>query len=225
LTPGTHDITLKLSGYNDFNISTNIVAGQTSYISLSMTILPSTIGNINLMTIPDNVEIWLDGSNTGKTTPDILTGISIGSHIFILKKSGYDNATGPITVIGGVTSYIYAIMVPVSAITGSLSISSIPQNADIYVNNILQLDNNGQPLKTPATLMNLDPGAYTIKLKKTGYIDFTAPAPIDVIAGQTSYLGVTLSTLQVMEAGVPWWFTLSLATGAIYGMLQPKKIK
>lgn len=91
------------------------------------------------------------------------------------------------------------------------------ENLQININ--LQSDNNEQPLKTPVTLMILDPGAYTIRLKKTGYIDFTTPTPIDVIAGQTSYLGVTLSTLQAMEAGAPWRFILSLATGIIYGML------
>ena len=53
--------------------------------------------------------------------------------------------------------------------------------------------------------MNLDPGPYTVKLKKSGYIDFITPTPIDIISGQTSYLGVTLSTLQVAEAGIPWW--------------------
>ena len=73
--------------------------------------------------------------------------------------------------------------------------------------------------------MNLDPGPYTVKLKKSGYIDFITPTPIDIIAGQTSYLGVTLSTPQVLEAGIPWWFVLSLTAGTIYGMMQPEKMK
>jgi hypothetical protein len=226
INPGPHSVTLKLSGYEDYNSPIdgpiNIVAGVTTFLSVAMLRSPITIGNISITSNPAGAEIWIDGNNTGKITPNTIIDASIGVHSFILKLPGYNNTIGDINVVGGATSYIFAILVPLSPTTGAISISSIPQNADIYVNGVLQLDINGQSLKTPATLMNLVPGSYTIKLKKTGYIDFTS-IPIDVIAGQTSYLGVTLSTLQVMEAGIPWWFALSLVTGTIYGMMKPKK--
>ncbi len=222
IDPGPHNVTLKLSGYEDYNTSEpiNIVAGITTFLSIAMLRSAITIGDISITSNPTGAEIWIDDSNTGKITPDIIKDNSIGPYNFTLIKDGYSNVVGQIDVAGGTTSYIYAVMVPVSATTGSLSISSIPQNADIYLDGILQLDNNGQPLKTPFTLIDLDPGSYTVKLKKTGYIDFITTTPIDVIAGQTSYLGVTLSTLQVMEAGLPWWFVMSLSAGTIYGILK-----
>lgn len=213
ISPGEHSITLKLSGYIDYDTSLDIVVGTTKYISAILLKAPELTGDISVTSNPVGAEIWLDGGNTGKVTPDIVPDVPIGPHDFTLKLTGYNDTIGKINVVGGITSYVFTILVLLSPTKGAINISSIPQNANIYINDILQLDNNGQPIKTPIMIPNLDPGQYTIKLTKLGYIDYITPTPIDVIAGQTSYIGVTLITTEMMEAGFPWWVVIGLGVG------------
>lgn len=211
ISPGSHSVTLKLSGYEDYNTPVdspiNVVVGTTVYLSAILLQAPKLTGDISITSNPAGAEIWIDGSNMGKITPDTIIDAPIGLYSFTLKLAGYNDTIGNINVVGGVTSYVFAILVPLSPTKGAISISSIPQNADIYVNDILQTE------KTPTTIPNLNPGQYTIKLRKSGYTDFITSTPIDIIAGQTSYLGVTLSTLRIMEAGFPWWMVIGLGIG------------
>lgn len=222
IAPGFHIITLKLSGYEDYNTPSGspieVIAGQTAYLSVSLLQSPILVGSINFTSVPDGAEIIVGGSPTGKTTPNTVTGKAIGTYSFILRLIGYNDVIGQIDVVGGITSYVYAVMVPISPLTGSLSISSSPQGADIYLGGVQQLDVNNQPLKTPATIQNLAPKptapggtGYTITIKKKDYQDFSAT--VSVVAGQTTYLGVTLQRIQIISAGIPWWLVAGLAVG------------
>jgi PKD repeat protein len=211
LTPINHDIKLKLSGYIDYDTTVNITAGQTIYLSASLMQAPILIGDINFTTTPDGASIFIDNQEqVGKFTPTTITDISIGNHTFILKYPGRNDATGTITVIGGATSYIYVSMSIVSPTKGSISISSIPQNADIYIDDTLY------STKTPATIDELTPNVYTIVLKKDGYNDYTTM--INSIAGQTISINITLIPKVTMVVGLefPWWLALGLGVGMFY---------
>ncbi len=225
LDPGDYDIIIKLSGYQDYTATVPISTGQTTYISAVLLQTPILVGSINFTTVPDGAEIWLapvgqpivNRGTTSRTIPDL----PIGNYDFELRLIGYNNLIGQISVIGGVTSYVYATMVPISPLTGSISISSIPQDAEIFI------APEGEPftdtgIVTPDTITDLDPGDYTIKLTKSGYND--AEMTVTVIAGQTTYVGITLTIIRIVEAGLPWWFIFSLATGTIYGMMKPVKM-
>lgn len=207
ISPASYDITLKLSGYIDYNGTINIIAGQTTYLSVVLMQAPILMGSINFTTTPDGASIFIDNQQqVGKFTPTTITDIPIGSHTFILKYTGRNDATGIITVIGGATSYVYVDMSIVSPTEGSISISSIPQDADIYIDNVLY------PTKTPTTIDNLSPYVYTIVLKKTGYDDYTTM--INTIAGQTVSINVTLMPkVTVVGLEFPWWLVLGVAIG------------
>ena len=45
----------------------------------------------------------MDGQDTGHTTPDILTNITVGTHTITLKKKNFKDATGQVEVIAGQT--------------------------------------------------------------------------------------------------------------------------
>jgi len=66
---------------------------------------------------------------------------------------------------------------------GTLSISSEPSTAYVYV------DNQFKGI-TPITLANMDPGTYSIKVEKTGYL--TKEVSATVLAGATEQVSVTL---------------------------------
>lgn len=216
LSPGNHNITLKLSGYNDYNTILNVISSQTIYFSAVLVQAPILIGSINFTTVPDGASIWIDGiERIGKFTPITIDNIPIGSHTFVLKYPGRNNATGNVIVVGGAISHVYVEMSLISTDTGSLSISSIPQIADIYLNGALRTE------KTPTTIDNLTPRTYTILIKKAGYNDYTIT--VDTIAGQTLSISTTLVPITVM-AGVafPWWLMLGIAVGGIYTIIKTR---
>lgn len=218
LPPGDYDILLRLQGYQDWTTTIPINAGQTTYISAALLETPILVGSINFTTAPVGAEIFLSPHNQPLidkrvVTPRTITNLDIGDYDFKLTLQGYNNVVGTIAVYGGMTTYVYAELTTITPLIGSLSISSIPQGADIYLNN------NLRPEKTPATISNLDPNTYTIKLKKIGYND--AEATVNVLPGQTTYVGLTLTITQIiMAAGFPWWAVIGLLAGT---WIQGKK--
>lgn len=227
LPSGPHNLILKMSGYEDFLYTINVTVGQTSYLQASMMESPKLFGNINFTAIPDGAEIWLENKTTGlvefteRYTPDTIPNISIGTYIFTLKSPGRMDTTGNITVVGGMTSYVYVVLPLVSATVGNLVISSIPQGADIYIDGSKQLDIGGQPIVTPATIELSPKIGYTVTIKKVNYNDFSTT--VDITAGQASYVGITLLPLvHVVEAGLPWWLVAGLAVG-VYVSTKKKK--
>ena len=207
MSPTNYDIKLKLSGYIDYDTTINIIAGQTTYLSAALMQAPILIGSVNFTTTPDGASIFIGNQEqAGKFTPATITNLPIGNHFFILKYPGRNDATGVITVIGGMTSYVYVDMSIVSPTKGSISISSVPQDADIYIDNTIYSS------KTPVTIDDLTPGTYTIVLKKNGYSDYTTT--INAIAGQTISINITLIPKIIMAGmGFPWWLALGLGVG------------
>lgn len=215
LSPTSYNITLKLSGYIDSNNTIDIMAGQTTYMSISLMRSPILIGSINFTTTPDGATIFIDGTEKiGKFTPITIADIPIGSHAFVLKYTGRNDATGIVNVVGGLISYVYVDMSIVSPTEGSFSISSIPQGSDIYIDGVLY------PTKTPTTIDHLVPKLYTILLKKIGYNDYITM--INAIAGETISINTTLvPKITVTGLEFPWW----LALGIGIGMFQAGKFK
>ena len=215
LSPTSYNITLKLSGYIDSNNTIDIMAGQTTYMSISLMRSPILIGSINFTTTPDGATIFIDGTEKiGKFTPITIADIPIGSHAFVLKYTGRNDATGIVNVVGGFISYVYVDMSIVSPTEGSFSISSIPQGSDIYIDGVLY------PTKTPTTIDHLVPKLYTILLKKIGYNDYITM--INAIAGETISINTTLvPKITVTGLEFPWW----LALGIGIGMFQAGKFK
>lgn len=71
---------------------------------------PGTIddetGGILVQSTPAGAEIWLDGTNTGKTTPDSLVDLDEGSYQVTLSLSGYRDTTVTANVTAGFQSSI-----------------------------------------------------------------------------------------------------------------------
>lgn len=60
---------------------------------------PTTTGGIYLTSAPAGAQIWVDGTNRSKVTPDSVTGLTTGSHTVILKLAGYKDTTFTMTVV------------------------------------------------------------------------------------------------------------------------------
>ncbi len=221
LSPTSYNITLKLPGYLDYNSTVDIVSGQTTYLGISMRIVPTVIGSANFTSNPSGAEIFIDDESTGKLTNNTITNLGVGGHTFRLELAGRNPTLGLLTIVGGATTYISADLSLISPTIGGLNIVSYPAGADILIGNTLQL------VSTPVLIENLPPGSsYDVTLKKYGYDDFRTT--VNIVAGQTWYVGATLiksvSVTGAQQMGLPWWLVGGLAVGMFYSAQKYKEI-
>lgn len=64
-----------------------------------------TTGTLFVQSTPAGAQIWVDGSNSGKVTPDSVKNLSAGTHSLTLKFDGYkDSVQTSITITAGSTT-------------------------------------------------------------------------------------------------------------------------
>jgi hypothetical protein len=80
-------------------------------------VTPSPVGSIYVTSTPATAQIWLDGTLTGKVTPDTLTNVSVGSHTVILKLTDYFSDTVTVTVQEGITTTLTRTLVSDKSVT------------------------------------------------------------------------------------------------------------
>ncbi|NQE04906.1 hypothetical protein C5S32_03450 [ANME-1 cluster archaeon GoMg1] len=83
-------------------------------------------------------------------------------------------------------------MTPTPPATGSISVSSSPSGARIYVD-------GSYKGRTPETNTHVSPGSHTVKLKHDGYYDWSTS--IKVTAGSTSYVSASLTPIPYPTVG------------------------
>jgi hypothetical protein len=64
-------------------------------------ITPTPVGIIHIFSVPTSAQIWLDGTDTKKITPDSLTNVKAGIHIVILKLINYLDDTVLVNIQDG----------------------------------------------------------------------------------------------------------------------------
>lgn len=200
ISPGTHNFTLKLTGYNNSTGTVLIQSGSIAQVYASMPILTPTTGSLNITSHPVmGAEVYIDGTDYHVTTSGatLITDIPPGSHQYTLKLTGYKDSTGTFGVNAGLTTFIDAEMVPLLTI-GTVEITSTPSGAEVYI------DGTDMSKSTPASIMNLEPGAHTYKLKLSGYID--GLGNFDITAGKITLVDV------ILRAVTPTTGTLSITS-------------
>jgi hypothetical protein len=110
--------------------------------------------------------VLLDGITTGTTTPTIIENVVSGSHIVLLRMTGYQNYTQSVVVSDNATSNVSATLTASTPSPNSIYIYSNPSGATVYINNNLQ----GH---TPLTLGSVPDGNYQILIQYTGYSDWS----------------------------------------------------
>ena len=178
-------ISISNTGYNTLS-TTELVYSDTTFNYVISPVGVAT-GSIQFVSVPVGAEIFLDGADQGVKTPITVTNITAGAHTFTLKLTGYNDASGSVTVLGGSVIQVYMALSPVTPTTGSLYAASMPLSAEIFIDNI------DQNLTTPAMVTNLPAGSHTVKLTKTGYQDWTGT--VTIVAGTTQYINPTLPPL------------------------------
>jgi hypothetical protein len=72
--------------------------------------LVTAVGNISVSSVPTGAAALLDGINTGTIIPTIIESVSGGSHIILLRFTGYQDYTGSVSVSDNATSTVSATL-------------------------------------------------------------------------------------------------------------------
>ncbi|HVP95125.1 MAG TPA: PEGA domain-containing protein [Methanoregulaceae archaeon] len=190
-TPG-HTISVAKPGYQTWSqfYPGNPPAGQT--INVYATLTPNVqTGTIYVTSNPSGATAILDNGYDQGTTPMYFYSVPTGSHNIRVTSPGYQQYSTNIVVSPGATSNVYATLTP-NQQSGSISVSSVPTGAGLYVDTIYQGETN-------QIVGNLAVGSHTVTLKETGYQ--TWQSTVTVNYGQTTYITVTLVPLQNPTTG------------------------
>ena len=115
--------------------------------------------------------------------------LSPGTHTLVLKKPGYNDYTGQVTITAGETypTVIGMTPYPQSSNYGDLQVQSVPPGAAVFLNNNYQ--GTTYP-GDPVYVTQLAPGSYTVSLSMQDYQTYTTTAA--VLVGQSQAVTATM---------------------------------
>ncbi|QSZ67018.1 PEGA domain-containing protein [Methanofollis aquaemaris] len=186
LAAGTHNLEVRLDGYDTWSSSQRVRAGETTSVRADLNPHVS-YGSLYITSSPSGAKVYLDGKYEGKT-PRTITGVNEGRHYVELEEAGYQEWTGPVTVVAGQQTYVSATLnsnpKPVS---GTIDVFSNPVGAYIYLDGEYQ----GRTYPEGYVIIGVTPGTHTVTLKLTGYTDVSSS--VNVNSGQESSVRMTLN--------------------------------
>ncbi len=151
---GVRKIEVIKAGYDNWSENVQVIPGGLLALSAELKV---AMGSVNITSKPDRADIYISGIKHG-STPMVIK-IEKGFRKIELKKPGYEIWEQDVQIAEGDIRIISAIL---KQITGGLTITSNPVNADVYI--------SGKMMgKTPLVLKEIKFGKTTIKLKKACY--------------------------------------------------------
>jgi len=147
------------------------------------------VGAIYVYSSPGNAEIWINGQYTvnsmyDSNNPFGFTDLLPGTYKVTLRKEGYQDFSEVVNLHANEIYDVRAILPEGTNPTGWIIINSNPEGVDVYLNE--------RKLTTaPATITDVQPGVYRIRLKKTGYDDWYDDS-VAVSAGQITTINAAL---------------------------------
>jgi hypothetical protein len=125
---------------------------------------PSKNGII-VSSAPEGSYIYINGKNTGYTTPDTVFWINSGKVLVTLKNEMYRDSSVFVNLNDTDTISIFMDFISNPTMRGKLRISSFPEGGEIFLND------SAINKTTPTTLTGLIPGYYKVRVRLSGYWD------------------------------------------------------
>jgi eukaryotic-like serine/threonine-protein kinase len=181
LLPGHHTIVISKAGYATETRTLDVASASKSVMSVQ---LAATTATVSVASDPAGATVWIDGRDTGKTTPVQVSLDKPGSHTFVFKKQGYldESTTANVQIgqtlqltpalrslgntdeikIGGKFKKVFGGSE--TAGMGTVSIKTQPKGAQIAV--------NGRVVdKSSPVVFYLNPGNYVVDITMSGFKD------------------------------------------------------
>ena len=171
VSPGKHELELSREGYVPSVVQFYVERGDLR--TIQETLVPKVVevstegsaGLLNVTSAPeDGAAIFLDGKDTGQTTPATIADVPAGKHAVLVKRRFYKHAVKVLVVPQDDIARWEAEMEPNF---GSLAVDSKPTGADVYVDGV-------RVGKTPYRKERQESKAYKIKLSFPLYHDLEA---------------------------------------------------
>ncbi len=156
LRRGKHLVVGRKRGFKDFRQELMLGAGG---LSLQLNLVRE-VSLARVLTLPEGALVYIGEELKGRT-PLLLKNLPLGEYSVKLMLDDYSTEERVLKVEGGVP---VTLRVELMSLHGSISVKSVPEAAEIYVNGIYKG-------LTPKTLYQLKPGRYELLLRKDGYYD------------------------------------------------------
>ncbi|NYT07662.1 MAG: PEGA domain-containing protein [Methanomicrobiales archaeon] len=190
LAAGQHIVQLKLAGYREWIGTVDIPVNSVAFIDATLEIATADpVGNIVVTSQPSGASVYLDSNFQGRTqagNPLDLTGIPPGTYSLEIQLTNYRDFITMVEVQAGKTAVVHAELVPATnpSGTGTLQVSSDPQGANIFLDNVCRG-------VTPLTIPTVEAGTHTLLLRLQGYHDYSSS--ITIAPGQALQVQAALS--------------------------------
>jgi hypothetical protein len=187
---GTHTVKVEKTGYDPEEQTVTVTANRTVNVSFTL----EGYGKIKVTSTPGSAKVYLDGSDTGKTTTCTLDRVVAGTHIVKAEKTGYITQEKTVNVVAGKTATVNFELKQI----GKIKVNSTPTGATVY------LDGSDTGEVTNCTLEDISPGTYAIKVELDGYEtqekNVTVPD-----SGGTVTVSFTLVKTSITIDKPDWW--------------------
>jgi eukaryotic-like serine/threonine-protein kinase len=188
LNPGQHSVTASKAGYSSDTRTVEVTSGSKSFV---ITHLAQLMATLAVSSSPAGANVYVDGKDIGKVTPAQVS-VDKGSHVILVRKSGYLDETSSSQFILGQTVNFSPTLRPLGNVDdiktvgkmkklfggkeaqnmGTVSIKTQPKGAQIAVNQHM-LD-KGSPID-----FTLDPGNYIVDITLSGYVSIHKVITVD----------------------------------------------
>ncbi len=145
---GSHTVGLKLAGYADWDTTIAVVAGETTTVSALLA--AATAGWVQVNSTPTGAAVWLDNSNTGRTTNCLFADVSAGQHDLTLKLTGYVDWDSTFNLSAGDTVTVTAALI------------AVPESGLVYIGNNAQGFEEYLWVKDSSVVVKVPAGTFTM---------------------------------------------------------------
>ncbi|MFI3298661.1 MAG: PEGA domain-containing protein [Rikenellaceae bacterium] len=188
LSSGMNLIELRKESHRTVTKTVDAVVGMEQEIVLSA---PQPIyGTLQIESTPQGADIYLDGENVGRT-PQLIKNTLIGSHTVVLKRSGYQDYTTEVLVEQSKTTTRDIAMQ--ERLLAEVKITSTPEGAALYMNDKFLGS-------TPYYSTELEEGVYNIKVRKSGYDEYSSTITVSKENAVNENITLTLTPVSKKAA-------------------------
>jgi len=194
LMTGTHTVQLRRQGFEDWSQAVVVTPSRAIEIQARLTPSRTSRGTLTVQSQPPRAAIFLDGSPTGKITPERLIDIPPGSHRVELLLEGFRPWRGTAVVREGhIENLLVSLRHLPAREVGGARIETDPPGACVKFNGVALRQ------KTPLELGGLAPGAYPLEITRPDSQPWKGD--LTVLPGEHALLQVVLEP--VAKSAIP----------------------
>ncbi|MGA7837694.1 MAG: PEGA domain-containing protein [Ignavibacteriaceae bacterium] len=165
-------------------VITALLSSCQQEVSVTPPDTPPPDGFVFIDSKPGGANIYLNGKDRRKITPDSLTWLGTGDYTITLKKELYRDTTINIKVVEGSRRKVLVDYTLNPGMLGKILCNAKPDGAQIFIND------SATGRVTPATLENITPGFYSILYRAQNHRDDSISVAIS--SGSLSSAKITL---------------------------------